>query len=183
MTGVGSPVDSEPDCLPGVESVGSFDMAIPRLYVYTRVSCIWGTPYASQLIVDFQTRTDSRHVKQQYLARLLQIKKIYKYWNCAGIVLYMHTSSIMSAPTPEAGPSTRPRRPHPHPERVYTGPDPSTLSEPRSRTQADKYFARVANDNILPNRYSKALGFGGWFFGGGQLALTYESIKLMNQCL
>ena len=72
---------------------------------------------------------------------------------------------------PQAGPSTRPRRarPHPHPERVYTGPDPSTLAEPRSRTQADKYFARVANDNILPNRYTKAIGFGGWFFGGCEL--------------
>jgi hypothetical protein len=76
----------------------------------------------------------------------------------------------MSTPSSPAGPSTRPRRPHPHPERVYTGPDPSTLAEARTRTQADKYFARVANDNILPNRYTKALGFGGWFFGGGQSA-------------
>jgi hypothetical protein len=81
---------------------------------------------------------------------------------------YIHTATMS---TPEAGPSRTSRRPHPHPERVYTGPDPSTLSEPRSRTQADKYFARVANDNILPNRYSKALGFGGWFFGGGELSI------------
>lgn len=66
----------------------------------------------------------------------------------------------------EPGPSRRPR--HPHPERVYTGPDPATLADPRSRSQADKYFARVANDNILPSRMSKALGFGGWFFGGGE---------------
>lgn len=66
----------------------------------------------------------------------------------------------------DPGPSRRPR--HPHPERVYTGPDPATLANPRSRSQADKYFARVANDNILPSRMSKALGFGGWFFGGGE---------------
>ena len=98
------------------------------------------------------------------------MKQIYEYWNYARLgERYIHTTTMS---TPEAGPSTRPRRPHPHPERVYTGPDPSTLSEPRSRTQADKYFARVANDNILPNRYSKALGFGGWFFGGGKLSVS-----------
>lgn len=79
-----------------------------------------------------------------------------------GPCIYIQRSSPSMS---EPGPSRRPR--HPHPERVYTGPDPSTLADPRSRSQADKYFARVANDNILPNRYTKALGFGGWFFGGG----------------
>jgi hypothetical protein len=75
----------------------------------------------------------------------------------------------------EPGPSRRPR--HSHPERVYTGPDPSTLADPRSRSQAEKYFARVANDNILPIRYTKALGFGGWFFGGGE-SLVYDMSKI-----
>ena len=54
----------------------------------------------------------------------------------------------------------------PAPEKVYTGPDRSQLAEPRSRTQAEKYFARVANENILPTRWHKALGIGGWVMGG-----------------
>jgi hypothetical protein len=39
VVGVGSPVEIEPDCLPGVESVGSFDMLGVRVSVCGRVSC------------------------------------------------------------------------------------------------------------------------------------------------
>ncbi|ODN74047.1 hypothetical protein L202_07518 [Cryptococcus amylolentus CBS 6039] len=50
--------------------------------------------------------------------------------------------------------------------KTYTGPDPSTLSGPRSKSQAEQYFAKGAHETILPKRVSKAIGFGGWFFGG-----------------
>ncbi|RXK35761.1 hypothetical protein M231_06947 [Tremella mesenterica] len=53
----------------------------------------------------------------------------------------------------------------PPPEKIYTGPDRSTLPEPQTRSQADKYFARVANENILPNRVHKLIGVGGWVVG------------------
>ncbi|WVW85059.1 hypothetical protein I302_107095 [Kwoniella bestiolae CBS 10118] len=52
------------------------------------------------------------------------------------------------------------------PEKVYTGPSPEELSAPRTRSQAEKYFARVANENILPTRASKILGVGSWALGG-----------------
>ncbi|WWC88335.1 uncharacterized protein L201_003245 [Kwoniella dendrophila CBS 6074] len=52
------------------------------------------------------------------------------------------------------------------PEKVYTGPTPDQLSEPRTRSQAEKYFARVANENVLPTRANKLLGVGGWVLGG-----------------
>ena len=54
MVGVGSPVEADPDCLPGVESVGSFDMIGVRICVCSRVSSRMG--YTIQLIVDFETR-------------------------------------------------------------------------------------------------------------------------------
>ncbi|WVQ73483.1 hypothetical protein IAR50_003055 [Cryptococcus sp. DSM 104548] len=51
--------------------------------------------------------------------------------------------------------------------KTYTGPDPSTIPGPRSKSQADKFFAQVGTEkNILPNRVNKAVGFGGWIFGG-----------------
>ncbi|WRT68103.1 uncharacterized protein IL334_005078 [Kwoniella shivajii] len=52
------------------------------------------------------------------------------------------------------------------PEKVYTGPSANTLSAPRTRSQAEKYFARVANENVLPTRANKLLGVGGWVIGG-----------------
>ena len=52
--------------------------------------------------------------------------------------------------------------------RTYTGPERSTLP---SRSQQEKYFQRVANENILPTRAHKWLGFGGWIFGGSKLKL------------
>ncbi|WWC71108.1 uncharacterized protein I206_105061 [Kwoniella pini CBS 10737] len=51
-------------------------------------------------------------------------------------------------------------------EKVYTGPSPDQLSAPRTRSQAEKYFARVANENVLPTRANKLLGVGGWVLGG-----------------
>ncbi|KAK8858869.1 hypothetical protein IAR55_003100 [Kwoniella newhampshirensis] len=74
-----------------------------------------------------------------------------------------------SSPRPQVSQSSHARskaRRDLHPERSYTGPDPATLDAPRSRTQAEKYFARVANENILPSRMSKMLGVGGWVLGG-----------------
>ncbi|WWC62972.1 uncharacterized protein I303_105570 [Kwoniella dejecticola CBS 10117] len=81
-------------------------------------------------------------------------------------------SSSASSP-PEAGPS----RPSMVPsnsaiplkksaEKIYTGPSPDQLAAPRTRTQAEKYFARVANENVLPTRTNKLLGVGGWVLGG-----------------
>ncbi|OCF75481.1 hypothetical protein I204_04337 [Kwoniella mangroviensis CBS 8886] len=52
------------------------------------------------------------------------------------------------------------------PEKVYTGPTSEELAAPRTRSQAEKYFARVANENVLPTRASKILGVGGWVLGG-----------------
>nr|ODN91815.1 hypothetical protein L203_01067 [Cryptococcus depauperatus CBS 7841] len=49
--------------------------------------------------------------------------------------------------------------------KTNAGVDPANTSVPR--TQAEKYFARVANENIIPNRLHKALGFGGWVLGSG----------------
>lgn len=49
--------------------------------------------------------------------------------------------------------------------RTYTGPERSTLP---TRSQQEKYFQRVANENILPTRAHKWLGFGGWIFGGSE---------------
>ena len=68
----------------------------------------------------------------------------------------------------EAGPS-RPRPPPYVPrnvERTYTGPDPASLPPKRDRSQAEKYFARVSNENILPSKWSKVIGIGGWVVGG-----------------
>lgn len=78
-----------------------------------------------------------------------------------------------TAPLSGEAESTEPRRPARAPrrdfEKTYTGPDRSTLPEARSRTQADKYFARVANENVLPGRAHKALGIGGWVLGACEL--------------
>ena len=50
-------------------------------------------------------------------------------------------------------------------ERNYTGPDRATLPAQRSRSQAEKYFARVATENVAPGKWSKVLGIGGWVLG------------------
>lgn len=77
----------------------------------------------------------------------------------------------------EAGPSRPTHLPPPsryaprNVERTYTGPDRSTLPAPRDRTQAEKYFARVSNENILPSKWSKAIGIGGWVVGSCKYAL------------
>jgi hypothetical protein len=47
------------------------------------------------------------------------------------------------------------------------------LPAPRDRTQAEKYFARVSNENILPSKWSKAIGIGGWVVG----SCTYISLR------
>lgn len=51
--------------------------------------------------------------------------------------------------------------------RTYTGPERDTLP---SRSQQEKFFQRVANENILPTRAHKWLGFGGWVLGGSECA-------------
>jgi len=61
VVGVGSPVEADPDCLPGVESVGSFDMITVRAFVCSRVSCRMG--YTIQLIVDFRDALEYRRTK------------------------------------------------------------------------------------------------------------------------
>ncbi|KAI9634847.1 uncharacterized protein MKK02DRAFT_37723 [Dioszegia hungarica] len=76
----------------------------------------------------------------------------------------------------EAGPS-RPRPPPYVPrnvERTYTGPDPASLPPKRDRSQAEKYFARVSNENILPSKWSKVIGIGGWVVGG--FAVVYMAL-------
>lgn len=44
----------------------------------------------------------------------------------------------------------------------------SSLSAPRSAEQAERYFRRVAKDNILPSRAHRWLSLGGWILGGGR---------------
>ncbi|WWD18761.1 hypothetical protein CI109_103216 [Kwoniella shandongensis] len=78
-----------------------------------------------------------------------------------------HAQAQPSEPLPTvSGQLRRMRRDLLHPEKSYVGPDISTLDPPRSRSQAEKYFARVANENALPSRTSKLLGVGGWVLGG-----------------
>lgn len=47
-------------------------------------------------------------------------------------------------------------------------PPSSTLPAPRSADQADKYFRRVANENVKPGRGMRLLSVGGWVVGGGE---------------
>lgn len=50
-------------------------------------------------------------------------------------------------------------------------PTSSSLSAPRSADQADKYFRRVANENVKPGRGMRLLSVGGWVVGGGEFRL------------
>ena len=50
-------------------------------------------------------------------------------------------------------------------------PTSSNLPAPRSADQADKYFRRVANENVKPGREMRLLSVGGWVVGGGEFRL------------
>lgn len=53
-------------------------------------------------------------------------------------------------------------------EKTYTGPDPSSLSRPRTAAEAERFFehaGKSAEVHVLPVRVNKALGIGGWIFG------------------
>lgn len=50
-------------------------------------------------------------------------------------------------------------------------PPSSSLPAPRSADQADKYFRRVANENVKPGRGMRLLSVGGWVVGGGEFRL------------
>ncbi|WVQ96254.1 hypothetical protein IAU59_003358 [Kwoniella sp. CBS 9459] len=56
------------------------------------------------------------------------------------------------------------------PEKQYTGPSRSSLPPPRSKFEAERYFAKlgggVQGETILPTRGSKMLGVGAWVLGG-----------------
>ncbi|WVR06635.1 hypothetical protein IAU60_003667 [Kwoniella sp. DSM 27419] len=52
------------------------------------------------------------------------------------------------------------------PEKSYVGPSRGALPPPRSKAQAERYFAQMGGDNILPTRAHKLLGVGGWILGG-----------------
>jgi hypothetical protein len=47
-------------------------------------------------------------------------------------------------------------------------PTPDQIPSPRTQQQADKYFRRVANENVLPSRFNRWLSIGGWVVGGGE---------------
>lgn len=73
-------------------------------------------------------------------------------------------SSALRASTPSA-PRAPPKLPQSVIEKNYTGPDRASLPAQRTRSQAEKYFARVASENVAPGRWSKALSIGGWVLG------------------
>ncbi|WVF68724.1 hypothetical protein IAT40_003496 [Kwoniella sp. CBS 6097] len=82
------------------------------------------------------------------------------------------TSTSSASPTP-ISPTTPPnvlKALKRSPEKQYTGPSRSTLPPPRSKLEAERYFAKlgggVQGENILPTRGSKMLGVGGWVLGG-----------------
>lgn len=58
------------------------------------------------------------------------------------------------------------------PDKQYVGPDPSTLEPPRTKAQAEKFFATLANEPIKPSRFSKALSIGSWVAGTGAFFRT-----------
>ena len=61
-------------------------------------------------------------------------------------------------------------------------PPPDQIPSPRTQQQADKYFRRVANENVLPSRFNRWLSIGGWVAGGGEFwrCLTAEMSRYVG---
>ncbi|OCF37000.1 hypothetical protein I316_00904 [Kwoniella heveanensis BCC8398] len=103
-----------------------------------------------------------------------------------------------SMPAPPSQPSSSPSSSTPpnvlkalsrSPEKQYTGPSRSSLSPPRSKVEAERYFAKLGGgaqgETLLPTRGSKLLGVGGWLLGGSHEVWSACSAipSFPSQCL
>lgn len=75
-----------------------------------------------------------------------------------------HPESQSQSARPQPAQSIRPARPA-EPHGAAPGTGARAVAAVKGRTREEKYFARVANENILPNKLHKGLGIGGWVLG------------------
>ena len=78
------------------------------------------------------------------------------------LLILSHPTMPLFRPTPYLLAGRPKTAPHEIP------PPSSSLPAPRSADQADKYFRRVANENVKPGRGMRLLSVGGWVVGGGE---------------